>query len=194
MNLKKVIPVVAALAVIAAGVSYAAIPSSNGVISACKDNKGILKVIDAEAGQTCNANQQLLTWNQQGQPGPQGSAGPQGPSGPQGPAGSALGFAWVSAEGDVLEHRSLNVGDANVTKPAGSHGIYCFHGLPVAPKVATVTPLMGSGAGSGSYHPTPEIGFAQGCDEIAGHNMNVLMIDQSTGFITRDKPFYVVFN
>jgi hypothetical protein len=49
-----------------AGVGYAAIPAANGVISTCKDSKGALKVIDAEAGQTCNANQQLLTWNQQG--------------------------------------------------------------------------------------------------------------------------------
>ena len=58
----------AALAV-AAGVGYAAIPAANGTISACKDAKGTLKVIDAESGQTCNANQQLLQWNQQGPPG-----------------------------------------------------------------------------------------------------------------------------
>jgi hypothetical protein len=61
----------------AAGVSYAAIPGTNGVISACKDSKGALKVIDAEAGQTCNANQQPLNWNQQGPTGPRGTAGRQ---------------------------------------------------------------------------------------------------------------------
>jgi hypothetical protein len=60
------------------GISYAAIPGQGGVISACRDSKGALKVIDAEAGQTCNANQQLLTWNQEG---PQGPAGPAGASG-----------------------------------------------------------------------------------------------------------------
>jgi hypothetical protein len=46
--------------------------------SACRDTKGSLKVIDAEAGQTCAGNQQLLTWNQQGPPGPQGPAGALG--------------------------------------------------------------------------------------------------------------------
>jgi hypothetical protein len=75
------------VAVAAAGIGYAAIPhSSTGVISACKDNKGTLKAIDAEAGQICNANQQPLSWNQQG---PQGPAGAQGPAGPQGSVGPA---------------------------------------------------------------------------------------------------------
>jgi hypothetical protein len=69
--------IVAAVAVMAAGVSYAAIPDSNGVISACKDSKGALLVIDAEAGQTCNAKQQPLSWNQQGPAGPPGTAGRQ---------------------------------------------------------------------------------------------------------------------
>jgi hypothetical protein len=75
MKKRHLILAVAAVLAIAAGAGYAAIPSSNGTISACKDNKGVLKVIDAEAGQTCGNNQQLLTWNQQG------PAGPQGPSG-----------------------------------------------------------------------------------------------------------------
>jgi hypothetical protein len=66
------------VAVAAAGVAYAAIPSSDGTISACKDNKGALKVIGAEAGQTCPGSQQLLNWNQQGPPGPQGPAGVSG--------------------------------------------------------------------------------------------------------------------
>ena len=79
---------IAALAVVVAalgGVGYAAIPGSNGVISACRDSKGALKVIDAEAGQTCGPNQQPLTWNQQGPAGPQGPVGPQGPAGPPTP-------------------------------------------------------------------------------------------------------------
>jgi len=60
---------------VAAGVGYAAVPSSNGTISACKDNRGTLKVIDVEGGQSCNANQQLLSWNQQGPPGPAATSG-----------------------------------------------------------------------------------------------------------------------
>jgi hypothetical protein len=77
---RKLISLAALAVAIAAigGVGYAAIPSSNGVISACRDSKGALKVIDAEAGQTCNANQQPLTWNQQGPAGPQGPPGISG--------------------------------------------------------------------------------------------------------------------
>jgi hypothetical protein len=66
------------LLTLAAGVSYGAIPGANGTISACKDNKGSLKVIDAEAGQTCNGSQQLLSWNQQGTPGAPGANGVSG--------------------------------------------------------------------------------------------------------------------
>jgi hypothetical protein len=73
-----------AIAVLAiAGVGDAAIPSGNGTISACKDNKGAVKVIDTEAGQSCPANQQLLNWNQQGPAGPQGAPGTPGVSGVQ---------------------------------------------------------------------------------------------------------------
>jgi hypothetical protein len=75
---------VVGLLAVAAGVGYAAIPASDGTISACKDARGGLKVIDAEAGQTCKPDQQLLTWNQQG---PQGSPGPAGPQGPAGISG-----------------------------------------------------------------------------------------------------------
>jgi hypothetical protein len=96
----------AAFLALAAGVAYSAIPSSSGTITACKDNKGVLKVIDAEAGATCNANQQLLTWNQQG---PAGPAGPAGISGYQvvssmtegGPNNSAVTAMASCPEGKV---------------------------------------------------------------------------------------------
>ena len=55
-----------ALAVAAGGVGYAAIPASDGTITACADAKGVLRLIDAEDGQTCRPGQQLLTWNQAG--------------------------------------------------------------------------------------------------------------------------------
>jgi hypothetical protein len=76
---RKLTSIVAGAVAVAAvtGVGYAAIPSSNGTITACRDSKGALKVIDAEAGQTCSANQQPLTWNQQGPAGAPGIAGRQ---------------------------------------------------------------------------------------------------------------------
>jgi hypothetical protein len=70
-----------------------------------------------------------------GKPGPKGDTGPQGPVGPAGPQGvpgSAAGYALVQADGDVVEARSKGVADANVHKP--NPGVYCFKGLPTAPK------------------------------------------------------------
>src|SRR5262245_38651040 len=58
--------VAGALLALAAGVSYGAIPSSNGVISACKAKDGAIKLIDKEAGQNCPGSQQLVEWNKQG--------------------------------------------------------------------------------------------------------------------------------
>lgn len=79
MNVKTLVLAAAlALGAGAVGIGYAAIPAANGTISACKDNKGALKVIDAEAGQSCASKQQLLTWNQQGPAGPQGTTGISG--------------------------------------------------------------------------------------------------------------------
>ena len=75
------------------GVGYAAIPSADGVIHACYNDKsnpvGMLRVIDAEAGAKCAKNEKSLTFNQTGPQGPAGPAGPQGPAGPAGPQGPA---------------------------------------------------------------------------------------------------------
>lgn len=78
---------VAVAAVAAAGIAYAAIPSGNGVISACKTKDGAVKLIDKEAGQGCNSSQQLVEWNQQGPPGPTGQEGPAGVAGEDGFSG-----------------------------------------------------------------------------------------------------------
>jgi hypothetical protein len=76
------------LAVAAAGAGWAAIPASNGVISACYiPNVGVLRVVDAEAGKRCLGVERPLTWNVQGPKGDKGDAGPQGIQGPRGPQG-----------------------------------------------------------------------------------------------------------
>ena len=65
-----------ALLALAAGVSYAAIPSSNGTITGCVGpNGGDLKVINAEAGASCSKGQTQLSWNQQGPAGEDGVSG-----------------------------------------------------------------------------------------------------------------------
>src|SRR5215472_10893180 len=86
---------VAALAA-AAGVGYATIPDSQGLIHACyKVTKGDLRVIDSG---NCAPGELALSWNQTG---PQGPAGLQGPAGPQGPQGAtgASGVELVTSSG-----------------------------------------------------------------------------------------------
>jgi hypothetical protein len=119
MTMKRtlVIALVAVAAVAAASFAYAAIPSANGTISACKDSKGALKVIDAEAGNACNGNQQLLTWNQQG---------PQGPPGPAGEDGSQIGQVAVHADGSLWF--SSYGSDLTPTPSRVSTGVYDLAG------------------------------------------------------------------
>ena len=76
-----------------AGVALAAQPSgrrpSSAVINACvKKKDGRVRIVSAAA--TCRHNEQALSWNAQGQPGPAGPAGRAGPTGAQGPAGSGI--------------------------------------------------------------------------------------------------------
>lgn len=72
------------LAVGFAGLAYAAIPDSQGVIHGCyRTNTGSLRIIDSDTD-TCNGNETSLNWNQTG---PQGLPGPQGPAGPSGASG-----------------------------------------------------------------------------------------------------------
>ena len=69
-----------------AGIAFAAIPGSDGTISACfKKTRKILRVINAEAGQTCRSDERPLSWNQEGPPGPTGSPGPPAHRGAQVP-------------------------------------------------------------------------------------------------------------
>lgn len=106
---KPLIVLVGVIALLAAGfgISQAAIPGSDGVISACYRNtmvQNTLRVIDSEG--TCNTNETLLRWNQ------------TGPQGPAGPAGGNLG-PDVSPGGNTghyvdVDYGSILVGDTPV--------------------------------------------------------------------------------
>jgi hypothetical protein len=53
----------------AGGIAYATIPDASGVIHGCyKNSNGALRVIDTDAGATCNGSETPLTWNQTGPP------------------------------------------------------------------------------------------------------------------------------
>ncbi|HEX6622030.1 MAG TPA: type VI secretion system tube protein Hcp [Solirubrobacteraceae bacterium] len=88
--LKLALPAVVVLGA-GAAVAIAAIPSSSGVITACRVTTGAtpgqLRVIDTEATppQTCTTNEATVTWDEQG---PAGPPGPQGDPGPPGDSGS----------------------------------------------------------------------------------------------------------
>jgi hypothetical protein len=57
--------VVVGALIVGAGVSWASIPDSGGVISACYNNtNGSLRVIDAEGGASCSGNETALNWEQ----------------------------------------------------------------------------------------------------------------------------------
>jgi hypothetical protein len=186
---RKLISLAAVAIAVAAvsGLGYAAIPSSSGVISACKDNKGALKVIDAEAGATCPGSQQLLEWGKQG---------PQGPPG----IGSPQAFAFIAADGKVDAGNSKGIEQVNVTKPPRpigyTHGHYCIDGLAFQPKVVLVT--LGPGVLNPpdptlapSLSPTP-MALTAGLAECPDADISVAMSDPTTNAIGRDHGFWIV--
>lgn len=116
---------VVVLGLSATAVATAAVPDSDtGVITACyAAGNGGVRIIDAEAGETCRNSETVLTWNQagpagpagpQGLPGPQGLQGPQGPPGPPGPQGLTGEAGPAGPKGDP--------GPAGATGPQGDPG------------------------------------------------------------------------
>lgn len=96
----------------ATAVAHAAIPGSGGMISGCYQKaQGQLRVIDAEAGDSCRASEQALSWGQQGPQGAQGVPGPAGPQGPAGPKGDPGSTPTLSL---------YRVSGPSVTIPAGA--------------------------------------------------------------------------
>jgi hypothetical protein len=112
-----------ALLVAGGGAAFAAIPDSDdGEIHGCYSTRnGDLRVIDAEAGQTCGNRETALVWNQQGPPGTPGTPGPAGASALTGSAGNQFdffqaetvyaapsGFSPADADEDRFEQLSPN--------------------------------------------------------------------------------------
>jgi hypothetical protein len=174
-----VIALVAAAAVAAASLAYAAIPSANGTISACKNGDGELNVVDAEAGQTCKGNKQLLTWNQQGPAGPVGPVGPAGPAGAAGPAGPAGEDGAPGADGeDGVSGRVVIFNTSGDFSSDHSRAVYaaCPSGkVPIGGGGRIFGPLddpdlQGAGPTVVSVHnsyPTPNGWFVQAVETVA---------------------------
>ena len=112
------------VASLTAGVSYASIPDSGGVIHGCykPSNKATpLKVIDTARTSKCPNGYDSIVWNQtgpQGPVGPQGQTGATGATGQQGPPGPAATCAGIPHVGIDLSGCDLegaNLGNVNLT-------------------------------------------------------------------------------
>ena len=127
------------LAVAFAGVAWAGIPGSDGVINSCynasSNPSGQLRVIDAAAGAKCAKNEKALTFNQIGPKGDQGVQGIQGipgVAGVQGIPGAAgkdgadgtdgtNGSNGTDGTSDVHQASSSSDGPLSVSVPAGKY-------------------------------------------------------------------------
>ena len=80
------------------------IPGPDGVIHACYDDNGKVRLTDPQL-RPCRGDETPLVWNQTGPQGPKGDPGPQGPPGPQGSPGAAgpAGAAGVSGYQQVTQ-------------------------------------------------------------------------------------------
>ena len=113
---------VVVLALVGAGIAYAAIPDSSGVIHGCYSTKnGALRVIDSSA--KCANGEVALNWNQQGPKGDTGATGPQGAVGPQGPAGPKGDTGAAGPQGAPGPAGAQGPkGDTGATGPQGAVG------------------------------------------------------------------------
>jgi Collagen triple helix repeat (20 copies) len=128
-----------ATAALGAGLGYAAIPDTQGVVNGCYDkNHGALRVIDTEAGKQCLPSEVPIRWNEkgpqgarglqgeQGERGPAGPIGPEGPPGPEGPTGDVGPQGPEGPKGDMGDMGPVGPpgpqGEPGPTGPAGPPG------------------------------------------------------------------------
>jgi hypothetical protein len=112
-----------------AGIAYATIPGSNGVIHGCYDTRsGELRVVDS-AESSCRRGERSIRWNETGPRGPAGAAGVAGPAGspgavgPQGAAGStgATGATGPAGAPGAVGPQGA-AGSTGATGPTGPQG------------------------------------------------------------------------
>lgn len=119
-----------AVVVTAAGIAYAAIPGSDGEIDACYGKvTGIVRIVDAEAGQQCLANEQAISWRQQNEP--------------------VLGYRVRRATPDEVEITVVGEGPLGFPAESGTH-ILEMH-LPQGVYHADATIAARKGFGNGDF-------------------------------------------
>jgi collagen triple helix repeat protein len=145
---------------VGAGIAYASIPSTNGVINGCYEKRtGILRVIDSDAGKTCLSFETPISWNQQG---PKGEAGPAGPAGPKGDAGSRGENGAAGQKGDPGDQGPAGAtgadGAAGPIGPAGPKGDVGPRGENGAPGPKGEQGLAGATGAAGPAGPVGPAG------------------------------------
>lgn len=113
----------AAAALASAGaVAFAMIPGSDGVIKACVDKHGAVRVIDP-ATDACKNGETALTWNQVGPAGPAGAPGLPGAPGVPGMPGAPGAAGPPGPAGQPgLPGAAGSVGPAGPAGPPGAPG------------------------------------------------------------------------
>jgi len=134
--------------VLVAGVALAAQPTgrrpSSAVINACvKKKDGRVRIVAAAA--TCRRNEQAVSWNAQGQPGPAGPAGAAGQPGPTGPAGAPGPAGIPGPKGDPGAPGAA--GAAGRAGPTGPQG-------PAGAGLSSLESLNGIGCHAGGHPGT----------------------------------------
>jgi len=119
------------LLAVAAGIAYAQIPDSSGVIHACyQSNTGSLRVIGTNptvGNNRCNANEKALSWNQTG---PKGATGANGVDGAKGATGANGVTGVTGATGaNGLNGAKGATGANGVTGATGATGANGVNGV-----------------------------------------------------------------
>ncbi len=123
----------AAMALVSVGALAATyVTSADGVIQACVDSKGNLRL---PLDKACKKEEQAISWNKQGPVGPIGPAGVNGAVGAAGPAG-ANGVPGANGAPGTQGAQGVQ-GPQGVAGPAGPAGASCDGGgggsVPTAP-------------------------------------------------------------
>jgi hypothetical protein len=114
-----------AVGLAAAGIAYAAIPGTGGVIHGCyQTNKGTLRVVESPSN--CSAGETSLDWNQTGQQGIQGTQGPPGVQGPPGPIGPSNAYTASNAAVYTIDYGPsvFPTEIETLTVPAGEYVVW----------------------------------------------------------------------
>lgn len=143
---QKVVLAAGAVLAAAGGVVYSAIPDATGVINACYDNKGGLRVVDSLTN--CKNGETPISWNvqgRQGESGPKGNAGVPGATGASGTPGTN-GFSVESLALGAGEDANCLAGGSKFTAANGT--TYACNGAAspddgqVISRVFSITPGM----------------------------------------------------